>query len=276
MRGLVLDARALLRPIPGTRGGAGRDLRDDFGLDAPFRRLRCARSEARAAERADGQSGDPWRRGAVPGHWHQVIEASLACFAQSRDFDVACWLAEALARLHGVGGFVLGLDVLTGLCDRYWAAGYPEALPPAEVAAGNEWEDREYPIVGLFGRDGLGSAMRPLWLRPLFEADGGPVCLHDLCRALGVPAYRELDRPRGRAMGPDAPHGEPAARAAVAMLARETAMLLPACQALEARLARHLPQAAGTIMPRAMAFAEAVQDVADIVAAGEARGSAYC
>ncbi len=276
MRGLLLDAGELLRPIPGTPGGAGRDLREDFSRAAPFQRLRYARSEARSAERANGRSSDPWLRAAVPAPWNAVVEASLACFAQSRDFDVACCLAEALARLHGVAGFALGLDVLIGLCDRYWAAGYPEALPSAEASAAGAWEDRVHPIIGLFGRDALGTAMRPLWLRPVFEADEGPVSLHHLCRVLGVPAYRELDRPGLRGALADARYCAAEARAAIAVLEKETAMLLQACRALDARLARHAPQSAGTVMTTALAFDDAVQDVAEIVAAGEAPHRPYC
>ena len=45
------DLAALLAPIPGD-APAGRDLRQDESLDAPYFRLRDARREASAAERA--------------------------------------------------------------------------------------------------------------------------------------------------------------------------------------------------------------------------------
>lgn len=276
MRGLVLDVRELLRPIPGTQGGAGNDLRSDYAQAAPYHWLRTARSDARAAERANNDAADFRARMAVPGAWHAVVEASLACFAHCRDFEVACWLTEALTRLHGVSGLAMGADLLSGLCDRYWGAGYLEALPLAEVQAGEEWEDREVPITGLFGGHALGMAMRPLWLRPLYDAEDGPVSLHDLCRALGVPAYRELDRARPRAVWADACHCSPAARSAIAALAQDVPMLVTACQALDARLARRLPRATDVIMLRVLAFAEAVEDVAEIVAAQGASPRLYC
>ncbi|MBW6397350.1 type VI secretion system ImpA family N-terminal domain-containing protein [Roseomonas sp. HJA6] len=277
MHRLIVDARELLRPIPGTRGGAGCDLRDDADWTSPYQRLRTARNDARSAERENDHSTDPWIRSAVPTHWNTVVEASLACFARSRDFDVACWLAEALSRLHGVAGFAAGIDLLTGLCDRYWDAGFPVALPPEEATGGAEWEDRESPILNLFGDASLGTVLRHLWLRPLYEAASGPVSLHHLCRELGLPAYRELDAPvAARRTAPDASYATEEARAAIALLQVESPMLRAAAGRLEARLARHLPATAASVMPKIADFDEAVRDIAEIIGAPEAPQRHYC
>jgi len=277
MRSLIVDARELLRPIPGSRGGAGCDLRDEVDWTSPYQRLRSARNDARVAERENDRSTDPWIRSTVPTHWNTVVEASLACFARSRDFDVACWLAEALSRLHGVAGFAAGLDLLTGLCDRYWDAGFPVALPSEEATGGVEWEDRESPILGLFGDTQLGTVLRHLWLRPLYEAAYGPVSLHHLCRGLGLPAYRELDAPvAARRTAQDASYVTEEARAAIALLRVETPMLLAAAHRLEARLAQHLPTTAASVTPKIVDFDEAVRDVAEIIGAPAAPRPHYC
>lgn len=166
----VIDIEALLAPLPAGEGGAGEDLRGDYSPTSPYQKLRDARSEARAEERAQDSSGeDP----VVPAAWRDVRNLATLCLAEkAKDFEVASWLAEALVRLEGLAGLSAAAALIEGLAERYWENGFPQ---PDEEGL----EVRSAPLGGLAGEGADGTLMQPIRRIPLFRrADGRPVGLH--------------------------------------------------------------------------------------------------
>lgn len=165
----ILDVAALLAPVE--PDGAGADLRQDYSPSSLYQKLRDARSEARADERA--RDSDTEAEGGVPDGWRQVRRlATQALESQTKDFEVASWLTEALVRLEGLAGFAAGTRLLTGLLEQHWDAGHP--LPDEDGLEG-----RSAPIGGLAGGDTDGTAMQPLRRMPLFRrASGEPFSLY--------------------------------------------------------------------------------------------------
>lgn len=166
----VIDIEALLAPLPAGEGGAGEDLRGDYSPTSPYQKLRDARSEARAEERAQDSSGeDP----VVPAAWRDVRNLATLCLAEkAKDFEVASWLAEALVRLEGLAGLSAAAALIEGLAERYWEHGFPQ---PDEEGL----EVRSAPLGGLAGEGADGTLMQPIRRIPLFRrADGRPVGLH--------------------------------------------------------------------------------------------------
>ena len=159
----VLDLDALLAPI-GDDGG-GTDLRQDYSPSSVYQKLRDARSEARADERA--RDSDTDAQGGVPEGWRQVRRLGVqALETGSKDFEVAAWLTEALVRLEGLPGLAAGTRLLTGLLEQFWDAGHPQ---PDEDGL----EGRSAPIGGLAGSDTDGTAMQPLRRLALFRRPSG-------------------------------------------------------------------------------------------------------
>jgi type VI secretion system protein ImpA len=165
------DLEALLAPLPG-EAPAGVDLREDFSPQSPYYRLRDARAEARAAERAQDapDSEQAGQDAAVPSQWRTVRElATKVLAAQSKDLEIAAWLTEALVRLDGLRGLAAGAKLIGGLAEAFWDSNlYP--LPDEDGIA-----TRVAPIAGLNGLSGDGTLMQPLrkivlWRRP----DGSP------------------------------------------------------------------------------------------------------
>jgi len=168
----LLNLAEMLAPL--ADGGA--DLRADFSPNSLYQKLRDARAEARAEERALDTAGeaDP----AVPQAWREVRRLGLSCLTErSRDFEVAAWLTEALVRLDGLEGLRAGALLLAGLLEQHWEHGHPRRDP--EAPADEALEGRSAPLGGLAGEAADGTLMQPLRRLPLFRrADGRPVGLH--------------------------------------------------------------------------------------------------
>lgn len=197
----VIDIEALLAPLAAGEGGAGEDPRGDYSATSPYQKLRDARSDARAEERAQDSSGeDP----TTPAAWRDVRNLAQQCLGErSKDFEVAAWLAEALVRLEGLRGLAASAALIQGMAERYWEHGFPQ---PDEDGL----DARSAPIGGLAGEGADGTIMQPLRRIPLFRRpDGRPVGLHlwktaeDTAKigderrrearlAAGVPAYDAL------------------------------------------------------------------------------------
>src|SRR5690606_10297921 len=119
----VIDLDALLSPIPDSESGAGFDPRTDQRFDSPFEKLKVARHQARDLEKS---MRDARTRGEAPPpasskHWEQVINHGRQVLSSvSKDLEVAAWLAEALAHVHGVAGIRDGLVLVNRLTEQYW------------------------------------------------------------------------------------------------------------------------------------------------------------
>lgn len=131
---------ALLAPIPGSTPG-GEDLSYAPELDA-----------IREARRSDDPllaQGD-WETEIKTANWGRVRSLCEDLLKnRSKDFQVACWYAEAVARLDGFAGLERGLQVVLSLLTDYWEFAYPELDPDDldERAGKIEWLNAQLPVV---------------------------------------------------------------------------------------------------------------------------------
>ena len=145
---------------------SGRDLRIDTTPQSIYFRLRDARSEARAQERAvdtDPSATDDGSR-----RWIDVgTLATAAILNESKDLEVAAWLTESMVRAHGLCGLAAGAELMCGLVERFWARNlFPQ---PDEDGVG----DRLAPVAGLDGEGGNGTLLQPLRKLAMFERGDG-------------------------------------------------------------------------------------------------------
>ena len=112
----VIDVTALLGPIPGDKP-AGESQQYSGLYD-----------EIREARRADDTlaKGD-WEHEPKVADWPKVVDLATSALAtRTKDLQIAGWLTEALAYLHGFRGVRDGLKVVRGLHEQYWDQLYPE------------------------------------------------------------------------------------------------------------------------------------------------------
>lgn len=116
---MTLSAELLL-PIA-EDNPAGADLR----YDPVYDRIKDARREDQVVATGDD---DPWKtKNPKVADWPLTIKlATEALGKKTKDLQIAAWLAEALLRRDGFGGFREGLDLIVGLLDSFWEGLYPE------------------------------------------------------------------------------------------------------------------------------------------------------
>jgi type VI secretion system protein ImpA len=171
-----LDLAALLAPIS-EEASAGTDLRTDYSPGSLYYRLRDARAEARAIERASEAPRDPGdprpveaATGDAAAGWHTVRALGIeALTTRSKDLEIAAWLTEALLRSDSLAGLTAGVRLMTGLVETFWDDLFP--VPDEDGIA-----TRVAPLVGLNGVSGTGSLIQPLAKVDLFQRpDGAPL-----------------------------------------------------------------------------------------------------
>jgi type VI secretion system protein ImpA len=271
-----LEVEALLAPLA-ANDGAGEDLREDFSAGSPYQKLRDARNDARAAERAQDTAADG--DAAVPLPWREVKRIGIQVLSRhSKDFEVAAWLTEALVRLDGLAGLEAGARVIAGLAGQYWEQGFPRRDEDG-------WEARTAPIAGLSGDGGAdGMLMQPLRRFPIWHrADRAPVGLHlyqTAERVAAIPADSKENKERREKLLktgiPELAALENEARVdakyliATAVQAREAARAWAAMDAaLSARLGGDSPstgrvaEALGRIQELGIKFGGALPEVAE-------------
>lgn len=117
---------------------------------------------------------------AVEPEWRQVSEQAQALLGRAKDARAAILLLRASTRLQGLEGFSLGLQLLTGLLDRYW-----EDLHPKLDA-----DDDNDPTMRLNALAPLadeGTVLRDLYEAQVGIARGvGPVRVRDIAIAHGT------------------------------------------------------------------------------------------
>lgn len=150
--GGVIDAEALLAPIPG-ENPSGVSLR----YDTTYREIITAR------QADDHLEQGAWKRERKLPEWPRVVAlATEALATRSKDLQVGAWLAEALAQLHGFAGMRDGLRLVRGLQLDFWDTLHPEIDDGALDARANSltWLDRQLSLVarGLALTDGAGGA----------------------------------------------------------------------------------------------------------------------
>lgn len=152
----VLDFDKLLAPIPGGNP-AGVDLREDPSPVSDYYMIRDARKAASDAERRIDQ-GD--LDGAAP-DWRSVKDWGLKILAEkSKDLEIAAYVVEALARLHGFAGVRDGFRAANGLLEQFWDRLYP-------VSEDSDVEGRFSHVLWLNGIDRPGTLVVPIAKLPL-------------------------------------------------------------------------------------------------------------
>jgi len=164
----TLGLADMLTPLA-TTPVVGEDLRSDFAPQSLYYRLRDARAEARAVERAN--DADLTGDAAMPQEWRTVRQlASTALLEKTKDLEIAAWLTEALVRGDGLPGLAVGANLMAGLVSSFW----DEGLYPPEDEDGIA--TRVAPVTGLNGEGGDGTLIQPLRKFTFFSRpDGAPV-----------------------------------------------------------------------------------------------------
>lgn len=132
------------------------------GEDLRYTKVYDEMKEARRAD-DDIPQGD-WKRENKSADWDKVIRLSLdALTSQSKDFQIAAWLTEALAMKEGAEGVETGLRILTALLSQFWETAYPLV----------EEDDYDYRIAPFeFLNDRLSTAIRTIPLTDPRSSDG--------------------------------------------------------------------------------------------------------
>jgi len=147
----VLDLTKMLTPINGDQS-AGADLRSDSSPRAPYYVVKDARGAARAAERQQ-MTGEET---AAPPDWRPVFDQGVKVLSEkSKDLEIAAYLIEALARLHGFAGLRDGFRLVREMVERFWDGLYP--LPDEDGL-----ETKVAPLTGLNGSDSEGTLINPI------------------------------------------------------------------------------------------------------------------
>mgnify|MGYP001560485655 CR=1 FL=1 len=112
-----VDLESLLQPIS-EELPCGESLRYEGTYDKIL--------EARRSERTDLPQG-VWKTELKAAEWDEVEALCIeALTSKSKDIQIALWLTEAWMSRQGAGGFRHGLDLLHGLCTRFWPGLHPE------------------------------------------------------------------------------------------------------------------------------------------------------
>src|ERR1700744_4539221 len=166
----ILDLATLLAPIDGA-DPAGIDVRLDDSPSSAYYVIKDARSAARDIEKqlanrpGSAASADG---GATPDpEWRKIRnQAPKLLTNQSKDFEVAMWLTEALLRLEGFAGLRDGLALAAALLQNFPEGVHPrpdeDDGPGATVAT----------VAALAGSQSAGALIQPLravWLSDCLE-----------------------------------------------------------------------------------------------------------
>lgn len=136
----VLDFDRLLAPIPGP-SPTGVDLRADESHDSIYWQIKSTRNESSRIERKYSEDPKNEEYSLSKRRWPEVIELSTQVIAeQSKDYEIAAWLCEALLRQHSFAGLRDGLVLARRLAETFW-----DGLHPGPKA-----EDRTSQFGGLF------------------------------------------------------------------------------------------------------------------------------
>lgn len=67
-----------------------------------------------------------WKTKLKQADWKGAHELCMSALTtRTKDLQIAAWLTEAWVQLHGFAGLRMGLELVLGLCERYWDQAYP-------------------------------------------------------------------------------------------------------------------------------------------------------
>lgn len=145
-------------------GGVGLDPRNDSSGQVLYRKLRDARSAARAEERKQEISDRGDRDLKVNDFWQEVKQLSIKIFSDiGKDVEVAVWFAEASTRLDGYAGFASSIRLVTQLVREYGVDLHPQPEDPSD--------DTFSSLAGLNGIGREGTLVQPLRLISLVPGE---------------------------------------------------------------------------------------------------------
>lgn len=176
------DLERLLAPIEG-ENPAGIDPRTDYSATSPYNRLRDARSEARAAERAMDAAAE---EATMPPQWRTIRDlADKLLSTQAKDLEVAAWYTEALLRSNGFAGLAAGFRLMHGLVTGFWDGLYPAPDEDGMIT-------KVAPVTGLNGEGGDGALTQPIRKVPLLrDLVGNPLALWQIEQADALESLEE-------------------------------------------------------------------------------------
>ncbi|HOA93006.1 MAG TPA: type VI secretion system protein TssA [Quisquiliibacterium sp.] len=154
----MIDVDALAAPLAGDEP-AGPNLEYDPDVQA---------LEVAARGKPEQQFGDHVVPAEEP-DWKDVHDRALALLERSRDLRVCTLLVRALARLDGVSGLALGIELLDRMIDGLWDSVHPQLDPDDD----NDPMMRMNALAALVDADGL---LRDLRFVQLASARGFGTC----------------------------------------------------------------------------------------------------
>ncbi len=254
-----LDLETLLAPIAGDVP-SGVDIRNDFSPASLYFRLRDARGEARAAERA--ADANPGSEAGVADGWRTVRSTAMKILTeQSKDLEVAAWLTEALVRSDGLAGLTFGAQLIEGLANQFWDQLYP--MPDEDGIA-----TRVAPVTGLNGEGGDGTLIQPLQKLKLFNGPTGePLYLFQYEQSAELSTITDEKRIESRLKAGVLPFAtvEAAARAAGAGIFVGLNRAVQEALAAWAAMGATLDRLAGQDSPPTRRVAEVLETMAAII-----------
>lgn len=144
---------------------------DDLEYDPSFTAL-----DAAAQGKPEQQFGDTVIPAVEP-DWRVVAEQAEMLLRRSKDVRVTVLLLRASTRLQGMVGFTLGLQLLTGLLDRFWEGIHPKL----DADDGNDPTMRLNALAPLSDE---AMVVRDLYDVPIGTARGvGPIRVYDIAIA---------------------------------------------------------------------------------------------
>lgn len=175
------EVAALLAPIPGA-DPAGEDLRYSQLFD-----------EIQEARRADEVADlGEWQRELKSSEWGKVVSLCTQALGRSKDLRIAVSLLEALTVTKGFAGLSAGIDLLSGLIEKFWDTLYPRM----------EEGDLEYRIAPLeFLNQKLSATVRQIPLTDPGSTPGYSWFSWQQSRVVGLEAetrnrYGDVDEPK--------------------------------------------------------------------------------
>jgi len=154
---------SFLQPIS-EENPTGVDLRSDMSPKSTYSVLKDERTNARAAERNNVfDSADT----TALSHWKKIDDlAPKALVKQTKDLEITSWYIEALVRLHGFEGLLLGFQILHGLIKQFWDNIFP--MPDEDGIV-----TRIFSITGLNGEGAEGVLIAPIRNIPITRNNSG-------------------------------------------------------------------------------------------------------
>lgn len=253
-----MDFSALLLPINET-SPTGEDIRSDYSPASLYYKLRDARADARATERAaDANPADA----VTPPEWRDVQKlASQILLEKAKDLEAAAWLTESLVRHNGLAGLAFGANLIDGLVAQYWDTLYP--MPDEDGM-----ETRVAPITGLNGEGGDGTLIQPLRKLELFkDRNGEPVMLFQYEQSAELQTIADPKRLEARIEAGVVPYDAMTAAARATPPAHYAAMMqeLQAARTAWRTMGEGLERAAGPDAPPTSRVAGVLDQIEDFL-----------